>query len=152
MTSSHQKAAQLLAATADLLDQAQAMNRLSVAFTAIGVGVMLVPLFPASESLLPIAGIVVLVGLIQLALAMRVGFDAALLRRLSVDAAADRLDMAGADAALAALSFMPGSKPAKPIPRRCADARFRFVLQALALLAQAGLAVFGGIGMLLGLD
>ena len=40
MASAHQRAAQMLAAAADLLDQGQIVNRLSIAVTAIAVAIL----------------------------------------------------------------------------------------------------------------
>ena len=84
----------MLAAAADLLDQGQIVNRLSIAVTAIAIAILLLPMLPPSEATLPTAAIVAVVGLIELAVAMRVSLDAALFRRLAEDAAAERLDVA----------------------------------------------------------
>jgi hypothetical protein len=147
MTSSHQKAAQMLAAAADLLDQGQVVNRLSLAVTAIGAAVLLVPVFPASTAFIPTAMLVVLAGIAELLLAVRVGLDAALLRRLAEEAAADRLDVAGFDAALLSLRLMPASKAGRPIPKRFAAAKRLLAIQGAALFVQLAIAMAGAFVM-----
>ena len=52
----------MLAAAADLLDQGQTVNRLSIALTAIGLGVLLVPMVPLSDATQPTAAIVAVLG------------------------------------------------------------------------------------------
>jgi hypothetical protein len=147
MTSSHQKAAQMLAAAADLLDQGQIVNRLSLAVTAIAAAVLLVPVFPASTAFIPTAMLVVLAGIAELLLAVRVGLDAALLRRLAEEAAADRLDVAGFDAALLSLRLMPASKAGRPIPKRFAAAKRLLAIQSAALFVQLAIAMAGAFVM-----
>ena len=75
MTSPHQRAAQMLAAAADLLDQGQSVNRLSIALTAIGLGVLLIPMLPASDATQPTAAIVAILGVIELFFAARVAIE-----------------------------------------------------------------------------
>ena len=144
MTSPHQRAGQMLAAAADLLDQGQIVNRLSVAVTAIGLGVLLIPMVPASEATQPTAAAVAVIGLAELFLAARVALSAAHFRRLSNDAAADRLDVAAFDAALIALKLTQAKKAGKPVTKRFIVARrfffgqiAAFVLQVVAALAGA---------------
>ena len=149
MTSTHQRAAHMLAAAADLLDQGQFVNRLSVAVTAIGVAVLLLPIFPASAMMAPAGGLVALVGLVELFLALRVGLDAALFRRLANDAAADRLDVVAFDAALIALKLMKAGKEGRPIVARFAGARLLLILQGVALLLQVIIAIGAGTAMFL---
>ena len=62
----------MLAAAADLLDQGQIVNRLSIALTAIGLGVLLIPMLPASDATQPTAAIVAVLGVIELFFAARV--------------------------------------------------------------------------------
>jgi hypothetical protein len=147
MTSTHQKAAQMLAAVADLLDQGQLINKLSVAVTAIAAAVLLVPVFPASTVFIPTGILVVLVGLVELAFAVRVGLGAALYRRLAADAAADRLDEPAAEAALVALRIFPAKKAALPIPQRVMRAKRLLLMQSAALLIQLLIAIGGAVTM-----
>jgi hypothetical protein len=134
----------MLAAAADLLDQGQIVNRLSIAVTAIAVAILLLPMLPPSEATLPTAAIVAIFGIAELAMAMRVGLDAALFRRLANDAAAERLDVAAFDAALLALKLMSPGKAGRPIARRFAGARRLLIVQGAALLLQLVAALAGG--------
>jgi len=147
MTSAHQKAAHMMAAMADLLDQGQIVNRLSLAVTAIGAAVLLVPLVPASTVFIPTAILVVTVGAAEIVLAMRVGLDAALFRRLAAEAAADRLDAAAFEAAILALRIIPHRKPTQPIPKRVGGAKRFLLLQGAALVLQIIIAMAGALAM-----
>lgn len=149
MKSTHQKAAQMLAAVADLLDQGQIVNRLSIAVTAIGTAVLLVPVFPASSAFIPTGVVVVIVGLVELALAVRISLDAALYRRLAADAAADRLDEPAAEATLVALRIFPARNAALPIPQRVMRAKRLIVMQGATLLLQVAAAIGGALLMFL---
>lgn len=145
MTDTPQKAAQMLAAVADLLDQGQVVNRLSIAISAIAAAVLLVPVFPASTAFIPTAILVLLVGLVELVLAMRVSLGAALYRRLAADAATDRLDEPAAEAALVALRIFPAKKAALPIPQRVMRAKRLLLMQSAMLFIQVVVAI-GGAG------
>lgn len=149
MTSANQKSAQMLAAAADLLDQGQIASRLSTALTAIAGAALMLPIFPGADVLAPIAALVAVTGLAELALAMRVGFNAALFRRLAADAAADRLDRDASDAGLAALRLMPAGKAGRPIAARFLGARRLLWAQVITLLVQVALAIAGGAYTLL---
>jgi hypothetical protein len=141
----------MLAAAADLLDQGQIVNRLSLAVTAIAVAVLLLPVFPASPATVPTATIVALVGLVELFLALRVGLNAALLRRLANDAADDRLDVAAFDSALLALRLIPAGGAGQPIARRFAGTRRLLLWQGAALAVQVVVAIAGGSSVFLNL-
>lgn len=141
----------MLAAAADLLDQGQILNRLSLAVTAIAIAVLLLPVFPASVATVPTAIVVVLVGLVELFVASRVSLNAALLRRLATDAAADQLDVAAFDSALLALKLSPAGRAGQPIARRFARTRRLLVWQATALIVQIIAAVAGGSAVFWGL-
>jgi hypothetical protein len=134
----------MLAAAADLLDQGQIVNRLSLALTAIAIAVLLLPIFPASVATVPTAVVVALAGLVELFVASRVSLNAALLRRLASDAANDRLDVAAFDSALLALRLTPAGGVGQPIARRFAGTRRLLVWQAAALVAQVLVAIAGG--------
>jgi hypothetical protein len=142
MTSPHQKAAQMLAAAADLLDQGQTVNRLSIALTAIGLGVLLVPMIPVSDATQPTAAIVAIVGIVELVFAARVAVHAARFRRLAEDSAAERLDIAAYDQAMVSMKFMTAKQAGKPIGRRYELARKLFYVQ----VASFGLQVVAAIG------
>ena len=141
----------MLAAAADLLDQGQIVNRLSLAVTAIAVAVLLLPVFPASPATVPTATIVALVGLVELFLALRVGLNAALLRRLANDAADDRLNVAAFDSALLALRLIPAGGAGQPIARRFAGTRRLLLWQGAALAVQVVVAIAGGSSVFLNL-
>lgn len=134
----------MLAAAADLLDQGQIVNRLSIAVTAIAIAILLLPMLPPSEATLPTAAAVAAVGVVELLIAMRVSLDAALFRRLANDAQAERLDVAAFDAAMLALKLMSAGKAGQPIAKRFAGARRLLVVQIVALLIQVIAAIVGG--------
>jgi hypothetical protein len=134
----------MLAAAADLLDQGQIVNRLSLAVTAIAIAVLLLPVFPASVATVPTAIVVALAGLVQLFMAARVSLNAALLRRLASDAADDRLDVAAFDSALLALKLTPAGGVGQPIARRFAGTRRLLIWQGAALIVQVLVSVVGG--------
>ncbi len=134
----------MLGAAADLLDQGQIVNRLSLALTAIAVAVLLLPIFPASLATVPTATIVALIGLPELLLAARVGFNAQLFRRLSRDAAEGRLDVEACDGALQALRITLVRKTTRPVTKRMAGAKRLLVWQTAILLLQIAAAVAGG--------
>ena len=64
----------MLGAAADLLDQGQLLNRLSVVATSIALAVLLLPVFPTTAAMVLVAVSVVAAGLIELYFAIRVGF------------------------------------------------------------------------------
>ena len=144
MASAHQRAAQMLAAAADLLDQGQILNRLSIAVTAIAIAILLLPMLPPSEATLPTAALVAVFGFAELMIAMRVGLDAALFRRLANDAAGERLDVAAFDAAMLALKLMSAGKAGQPIAKRFAGARRLLIVQGATLFLQVAAAIAGG--------
>jgi hypothetical protein len=78
------------------------------------------------------AGLVAALG--QTVLALRVGFDAALFRRLSLAP-----DLAAFDTAMTALALMPAAKTGRPMAARVAGARRLIVLQGACLVAQVAL-------------
>ncbi len=141
----------MLAGAADLLEQGQSVSRLSTAVTVVGVAVLLLPVFPASTATVPTAAVVVLVGLLELFIASRVGFDARLFRRLAEDAAAERLDIDACDAALVGLRLMPVRKAGRPVAKRLAGAKRLLMMQNGAFLVQVAVAVGGGSAVFFGL-
>jgi hypothetical protein len=138
-----QRAAQMLAAAADVLEQGQAINRVSIVVTSIALGTLLLSLAPASPGAQPTAAIVVALGLIELFLAARVAIAALRFRRLAEDAAAERLDLAAFDAALIALQLTTAKQAGRPVGRRFQLARRLLLAQAGVLLLQAIVAVAG---------
>jgi hypothetical protein len=124
----------IAAAAADLLDQGATINRLSRPLTIavgliIGLGVELGALLVAGLLLVALAG------LAETYLAIRIGFDAKLFRRLAEGddpaAALGRLD-----AALIELGVLTESNPERAIEQRASSARRLLVLQGSALVLQ----------------
>jgi hypothetical protein len=126
----------IAAAVADLLDQGATINRLSRPLTIaalvgliIGLGVELGALLVAGLLLVALAG------LAETYLAIRIGFDAKLFRRLAKGddpaAALGRLD-----AALIELGVLTESNPERAIEQRASSARRLLVLQGSALVLQ----------------
>jgi hypothetical protein len=142
----------LAAAAAALLDQGQRADRLSRPITAASALVLLLlPAFLEPPPVLPttILALVVLLGLIELYLAIRVGFDAALFRRLA--AAPEGFDRARLDRALSRLGLMPEAKAGRPIIERIAGARRLLAWQGMTLFAQILLVLIGaGLSAALG--
>jgi hypothetical protein len=134
----------MLAVAADFLDQGQAINRLSVAVTAIGIGVLVLPLVPPSQATQPTGMLVAVLGIVELFLAIRVALSATQFRRLAADAAAERLDIAAFDAALVALKFILPNKAGRTVAKRFAVARTYLFAQIAVFLLQIGAAIVGG--------
>ena len=114
---------------------------------------MLLPAIPGRPPLLlpAVLGPVALLGLGEAYLAMRVGFDAALFRRLA--APAEAFDLGRLDEALLRLGLIPPAKTGRPIAERIAGARrllhwqgLMLGLQAALILTGAGFAVLRGQG------
>lgn len=147
VTDPRHKASLLLAGIADLLDQGQIMNRLSIAVTAIGAGVLLIPIFPASTAFVPMGIIVVAVGLIELLVAMRISLDAAIFRRFAAEAAADRVDMEAFDATLRVFRPVSGKGSDRPLSKRLSAAKRLLTVQALLLFLQLVIAALGALAM-----
>ena len=134
----------LAAAAAALLDQGQRADRLSRPITAASALVLLLlPAFLEPPPVLPttILALVVLLGLIELYLAIRVGFDATLFRRLA--AAPEGFDRARLDRALSRLGLMPEARTGRPIIERVAGARRLLMWQGVTLAAQLLLILVG---------
>jgi hypothetical protein len=145
MTNPHQKAAQMLAASAEFLDQGQPVNRLSITLTAIGLGVLLIPMVPASEATQPTAALVVLLGLVELYFSSRVAIAAAQFKRLAEDALAARLDIAGFDAALVSLKLSSVKQASRPVGRRLDLARRFLFAQVAFFVLQVAVALAGSL-------
>jgi hypothetical protein len=139
---------------AALLDQGRRAHALSRLVTVAALFVlMLLAAMPGSPSLLmpALLGPVALLGLGEAYLAVRVGFDAALFRRLA--APAEALDLARLDEALLRLGLIPPAETGRPIAERIAGARrllqwqgLMLALQAVLIFTGAGFAVLRGQG------
>ena len=131
---------QLAAVSADLLDQGAIIDRLSRPLTIaallgliVGLGIELGALLTAGLLLISMAG------LVETYLALRVGFDAALFRRLAEREAASAPDPSCFDAALIALGLLPQSKAGRAVEPRALDARRMLTLQGAALAFQVAI-------------
>ena len=141
----------LAAVAAGLLDQGRRIDGLSRLLTAGAfVTLMLLPILPKTSWLLPaILVAVALLGLGEIYLAIRVGFDAALFRRLASNR--DGFDLERLDRTLARLELIPEAKAERGIDERIAGARRLFGWQGVVLTAQAVLILAGaGLFALLG--
>ena len=140
----------LAAIAATLLDQGRRMDALSRLVTVAALfALMLSPAIPGRPPLLlPLMlGPVALLGLGEAYLAMRVGFDAVLFRRLA--APADTFDLGRLDEALLRLGLIPPGKTGRPIAARIAGARRLLQWQGLMLGMQAALILTGaGVAVL----
>ena len=133
----------LAAAAAALLDQGQRADHLSRLITAAAIVLLLLPSFlgPPPVLLTTILALVVLLGLVELYFAIRVGFDAALFHRWG--AVPDGFDCARLDRALLRLGLMPEAKTGRPIAERIAGARRLLAWQGVTLAAQVLLVLVG---------
>ncbi len=138
-----------LSCAASLLDQGRALDRLSRLLTAAALIGMLV--YPAAVGRPPlalaVAAIVIAVaGLGESYFAIRVGFDAALFRRLAGEP--EQQGFGEMDGALTELGWLPPVKRDRPAPVRIAGAVRLMKLQALALLAQVVSCAGGGAALM----
>jgi hypothetical protein len=74
----------------------------------------------------------ILLGAVQIYLAIRVGFDAALFKSLARNA----IELSSLDQAMLALGLLPQRKAGRPLPARIAGARLLFHLQIAVTLGQ----------------
>ncbi len=136
----------LAAIAAALFDQGRRADALSRLVTVAALFVlMLVPAIPGRPPLLlpAMLGPVALLGLGEAYLAMRIGFDAALFRRVA--APAEAFDLDRLDQALLRLELIPPAKTGRGITERIAGARRLLYWQGLMLGMQAAL-ILGGAG------
>lgn len=126
----------IAAAAADLLDQGAIINHLSRPLTVAALIGLIVGLGVELGALL-VAGLllVTLAGLAETYLAIRIGFDAKLFRRLAEGN--DPVVTPGRlDAALIKLGVLTESHPERAIEQRASSARRLLVLQGSALVLQ----------------
>jgi len=123
------------AAMADLLDQGRPIHLLSVALCTGAMVALL--LAPDPRSAIGPATIL-LAGLAETWVTIRVGFDARCFRRI---ADPDGPGLAGFDAALGRLGLMPDGKAGRPLAPRLAGAGRLLRLQGVILIAQVAMAL-----------
>ena len=128
--SSASEARTLLAAAAALLAQGRGLDQLSrlLIVTALVALVALAALGIPKLAVVALLTLSVMAGVGELYLAVRVGFDAELLRRLA-DAAEDP-KLASLDTALTAMGLLPVDKAGRPLELRIAGACRLFYKQA----------------------
>lgn len=124
------------ATMADLLEGGRVIHLLSVALSAGAMAALL--LAPGWRAAIGSVA-VLLAGLAETWMALRVGFDARCFRRIA--ATADDPGLDGFDTALRRLGLMPPDKAGRPLAPRLAGARRLLSRQGMALLAQVGVAL-----------
>jgi hypothetical protein len=133
---------QLLACAAALLAQGRIVDRLSRPLTVaalIGMTISAFMVAPAAWWLFVWTLLVLLAGLAETYLAIRVSFDARVFRNVAAKAA----DFSSTDAALMRLGLLPAAKAGRPADVRIAGARRLLGLQIAALAAQVIIIVVG---------
>lgn len=124
----------------DLLAQGRLIHLSSIALGAGAAAALL--LAPGWRSMLGPAAIL-LAGLAETWMALRVGFDARCFRRLAE--AAGGPDLAGFNSALRRLGLMPEGKAGRGMALRIAGARRLLTIQGLALVVQVVIALLAGL-------
>jgi hypothetical protein len=140
VTTPDSKSRQLIAAVACLLDQGRAVDGLSRLLTAAALLALMLPaVFPTSTQRLPAAilAAVALLGTVETLYAVRVGFDAALFRRLAERP--EPIDLDGIDTALIELRLISAPRADGSAASRVSGARRLFYRQSALLIAQVGL-------------
>jgi hypothetical protein len=148
MTTDDRIAAEAAFACAALLEQGRKLQALSLVLTAIAVFATLGPQPGRPQALVAVA-LSILLGVVALYLAIRVGLDARLMRRLAEQADAGRLDLGAFDAGLALAELRPEAASTRPLGDRIAGATGLLRNQAIATAAQL-LALVGGALLWLG--
>lgn len=134
------------AAIAALLDQARIVDGLSRPLTVAALLALFAPALTGqrwSAALFVLLAAIVLAGLAESYLALRVRFDAALFRHLAEGAAIP--DLAILDRALMALGLLPAAKAGRALGPRIEGARRLFRLQGVALALQIALILAGAL-------
>jgi hypothetical protein len=131
---------------AALLDQGRIIDATSRGLTvAAALALMLLPALASRPPTLPmtILSVVMLAGIAEIYLAVRVGFDAALFRQLAADPGGP--DLAALDGALVRLELLPPIKAGRPLPARLAAAQRLLRRQAVLVIVQACLVLAGAV-------
>jgi hypothetical protein len=131
------------AVAADLLDHGRRIHDVSRLLTfAAGLGLIAGMVLAPSVALAALLGLTALLGLVETYLAIRVGFDAALLARLS-DQPGTLPDLETLDGALTMLGLINPGKVGRPIGVRAAGALRLLAWQGRALAGQAVILLAG---------
>jgi hypothetical protein len=131
-----------LSIAAALLRQGRTINLASCCFTLAALAGALLGSSGAVPLVLLLAAI--LLGMAQVYLAIRVGFDAALFDGLAQQAAGAKADLAAFDRAMLALGLLPAEKVGRDVAPRIVGARRLFSLQIAAMACQ-GAAIVAAI-------
>jgi hypothetical protein len=137
----------LLAAAAALLDQGRRIDKLSRLLTVTALAALVAIAVLGAPRLMVVAllGLSVLAGAVELYLAVRVGFDAALFRRLAEAADAGTVELADLDAALTSMGLLSAGKAGRPLAARVAGACSLLYQQAGSLVLQIALFLLGAV-------
>jgi hypothetical protein len=140
-------AGQLLVSAVSLLDQGRGIDRLSRLLTAAALAALVGIAVWGVHQPVPVAllALAVLAGVVEVYLAIRVGFDAALFRHLADAAETGTRDLANLDAALMAIGLVPASKAGRPLEARVAGACRLFYQQAGSVALQVALFLLGAV-------
>lgn len=144
MTSDDRSAAEAAFACAALLEQGRKLQALSLMLTGIAVFAALGPQPGRPQMQIAIA-VSILLGVIALYFAIRVGLDARLMRRLATLADDGRLDLACFDGGLTLAGLRPAAASTRTLGDRIAGAIGLLRNQALATAAQLIVLVGGAI-------
>jgi hypothetical protein len=134
------------ATLAALLDQGRIVDATSRGLTvAAALSLMLLPALAGRPPIWPmtILSVVMLAGIAEIYLAVRVGFDAALFRQLAADPGGP--DLAALDGALVQLELLASIKAGRPLPARIAGSQRLLRRQAVLVIVQACLALAGAV-------
>lgn len=137
--------ARMLATAAALLDQGRSVDRLSGFLTvaALGGAIAGALLTTPRPVLLVTLCLSAVAGLAETYLAIRVGFDAALLRGLVVEAQSGTPNLRALDDALARLGLVANHKGERQLEDRLRGAQRLFYRQLAATAVQAALIALG---------
>ena len=144
MSSDDRAAAEAAFACGALLEQGRKLQALSLVLTGIAVFAALGPL--PGRPLMQVAIVVsIILGLVALYFAIRVGLDARLMRRLASQADEGRLDLAQFDAGLTLAGLRPAAASTRTLGDRLSGAAALLRNQAMATAAQLIVLVGGAL-------
>jgi hypothetical protein len=144
MTSDDRSAAEAAFACAALLDQGRKLQALSLVLTGVAILAALGPQPGRPQMQIAVAASILL-GVVALYFAIRVGLDARLMHRLAVQADDGRLDLARFDAGLTLAGLRPATASTRTLGDRIAGASALLRNQALATAAQLVVLVGGAL-------
>jgi hypothetical protein len=146
MTSDDALTRPVAATLAALFAQGRIVDAMSRGLTvAAALALMLLPAFASRPLTLPITvlGVVMLAGIAEIYLAVRIGFDAALFWQLAADPGGP--DLAALDGALVQLELLSPTKVGRPLPARIVGAQRLLRRQAVLVIVQACLVLVSAV-------